>query len=110
MDLEKSIQEIAKSYEKEGYIVITHPDQDHLPSFARGLGVDLLASRSQEQVVVQVKRNRSALENDPAVLKQADIIAKQPGWRYDLHFLEEDNPLGNTARIVGEPTGAQIEA
>src|SRR5947209_95865 len=103
MDIEKALQEIAKSYEADGYLVITHPDNDHLPGFAKDFGIDLVASRGQERVAVQVKMKRSDLEKDPKLLEKADIIAKQPGWRLDLHLLEEDSALSKTAEKVGEP-------
>jgi len=109
MDFEKELERIAQEYRDEGYAVVTHPDKDHLPGFAADFGVDLLATRGAEKVLVQVKKNRSELEADPRIPKQAEITSSHSRWRYDLVLLEEDSPILRTARRTGEPTAEQIE-
>jgi hypothetical protein len=109
MDYEQELGRIAQQYQDEGYVVVTHPDKDHLPDFAAESGADLLATRGTEKVLVLVKRTRADLESDPAVAHRAAITNGQPGWRYDLVVLEPDSPLGRAGRLVGEPTLDQIE-
>jgi len=109
MDFEKALQQIAKSYEDEGYVVIVHPDKDHLPGFALDFGPDLLATRANERVLVQVKQDRADLAADPKIMHRAEITNMQPDWRYDLHVLEQDNSLRKVARVAGQPTAEQIE-
>jgi hypothetical protein len=109
MDYEKELERTAKQYRDEGYLVITHPDRDHLPGFAADFGVDLLATRGDERVLVQVKQDRAALEADPSVPARAEITNAQPGWQYDLVLLNPDNPVRRTIRDAEEPSIEQIE-
>jgi len=109
MDFEKALREVARSYEDEGYVVIVHPDKDHLPDFALDFGPDLLATRPNERVLVEVKEDRADLEADPKILHRAEITNRQAGWRYDLHILKEDDSLRKVARVAGEPTPERIE-
>lgn len=101
MDIEKALREIAKSYEDEGYTVLIRPTKDRLPEFAADFSPALLASRANDCVLVEVKQRRADLQSDPKVLHHAEVTAKQPGWRFDLHILEQDDPL---RRIAIQPT------
>jgi hypothetical protein len=109
MDLEQALEQVAREYRDEGYVVITHPDQDHLPGFAADFGVDLLATRGDAKVLVQVKKNRIELEADPSVPHQAEVTNAQPGWRYDLVILEETDPFQRITRGAREPSHEEIE-
>lgn len=108
MDFEIGLERIAQQYRDNGYVVITHPEVDQLPGFARDFGVDILATRGDERVLVQVKQDRSALEADPQVPIRAGITNSQPGWRYDLVLLNADNPDARTIRGAAEPTDEQM--
>jgi hypothetical protein len=109
MDYEKELEQVAKQYRDEGYLVFTHPDADHLPNFAADFGVDLVATRGNDRVLVQVKHDRAALEADPNVPVRAGITNAQPGWRYDLVLLNRDNPIRRMIRDAEEPSAEQIE-
>lgn len=109
MDIEKALQQLAREYEQEGYGVVLRPQGDQLPAFARDFGVDLLATRAGERVLVQVKQDRAALEADPHVPVRAGITNTQPGWRYDLVVLEKDDPVRRLLKGTREPTRDQIE-
>jgi hypothetical protein len=109
MDSEKEVERIAEQYRDEGYVVVTHPDVDHLPEFAADFGVDLVATRGDGRVLVQVKQNRAAVEADPMIPVRAGITATQPGWRYDLVGLHEDDPNRRALKEAREPTREQIE-
>jgi hypothetical protein len=109
MDFEKELERIAEQYRAEGYIVITHPDADHLPGFAADFGVDMVATRGDGQVLVQVKRDRAALEADPNVPVRAEITNAHPGWRYDLVLLQPDNPVRRLLRDASEPSAEEVE-
>ena len=106
MDFKKAVLEIAKSYEDEGYTVIVEPGKDRLPDFASDFGPNLLATRANDRVLVEVKRDRGDLERDPVIVHHAELTSKQPGWRFDLHILERDDPL---RRIAKQPTTEQID-
>jgi len=109
MDFEKELERIAQQYRKEGYVVITHPDKDHLPGFAAGFGVDMLATRGDERVLVQVKGDRAKLKEDPSITRLAEIANQQPGWRYDVVVLNEGDPIQRVTRGAREPSTAEIE-
>jgi hypothetical protein len=83
MEEREFLQKIRKDYEKEGYSVITHPDRDHLPQCLGELGIDLLARRGEEAVVVQVK-SRTQLYDLDDLRRLAELVRQEPGWRFDL--------------------------
>lgn len=109
MDFEKELELLSHRYQNEGYAVIRHPDADHLPPFAKDFGVDLMATRGDERVLIQVKHDRSALEADPNVPMQAGITNAHPGWRYDLIILNEGDPLRRITRDAREPSTEEID-
>ena len=51
-------------------------------------------------MLAAVKKNRSDLEADGELPRYADVVAQQPGWRLDLHVLE-DQPMPDI-REAGE--------
>jgi len=107
---EKQLEEIAQQYRDEGYVVLVHPGKDNLPEFAGYFGIDLLATRGEERVLVQVMRDRSELEAAPNVPPRAEITNTQPGWRYDLVIQHESDPLRRITRDAREPSEEEINA
>jgi len=108
MDFEKELLLVADQYSQEGYAVVLHPEANRLPPFAADFGVDILASRGDECVLVRVKRDRQDFEADPKVPLQAEITNAQPGWRYDLVILMETDPLRRMVREAREPSDEEI--
>jgi hypothetical protein len=108
MDFDKELERIACQYRNEGYSVVTHPAAETLPAFATHFGAEILATRADESVLVRVKRDRSSLETDSDLPRQADVTNAQPGWRYDLVVLEPDTSIKRATRMVGEPKAEQI--
>lgn len=108
MNIEQELERLAQEYRSEGYAVVTHPDADHLPGFAAGFGVDMLATRGEERVLIQAKKDRADLKQDPRVPRLAEVTNQQPGWRYDVVVLGQDNPLRRISPMSGEPTVEQI--
>jgi hypothetical protein len=109
MDIEKEVDGVAQQYRSEGYVVVTHPDADHLPEFAKDFGVDLLATRGDERVLVQVKEDRASLNADPSVSRLAEILSKQPEWRYDVIVLNGSDPIQRITRGAREPSNEEME-
>jgi hypothetical protein len=99
---------IGLSRAAEGYAVILHPRADQLPPFAKDFGVGLVATRSEERVLVQVKWDRADLEADPNVPLQAGITNTQPGWHYDLVVLNEGDAFRRLTRDAREPSEEEI--
>ncbi len=108
MDFEHELEQVARQYRDEGYVVLLHPGADQLPAFAADFGVDLLAVRGEEKVLVQVKEDRASLEADPAIPRRAEIVSANPGWSYDLVLLHGQSPIERIARRFGEPSLEQI--
>jgi REase_AHJR-like len=109
MEFEIELSRFVQKYLEEGYAVIIHPDQNQLPAFARDFAVDAMLTGDKESVLVQIKWNRTDLQADSRVPRQAEITNAQPGWRYDLILLGQPNPIRRTAGMAGEPTKEQIE-
>jgi hypothetical protein len=109
MDFDHELDHIATQYRAEGYAVVIHPDVDQLPGFAADFGVDILATRGDQLVIVQVKQDRAALEADPNVPVRAGITNARPGCRYDLVLLRPDDPVRRTLRHASEPSTEEIE-
>jgi hypothetical protein len=108
MDFEKELEQLAKQYREEGYSIVLHPQEDQLPPFAKDFGADIVATRGDERVLIQVKHDRAALEADPLVPVRAGITNAQPGWRYDLVILNEGDPLHRLTRGAREPSNEEI--
>ncbi len=83
MDKRAFLEKIGEDYRREGYVVITQPDKDHLPQHLGDLGIDLLARRGQEVVAVQVK-SRDQLYDLHDLQQSAERLNAEPGWRLDI--------------------------
>lgn len=88
MDSEQELDSVVQSYKRQGYSVEVRPRGASLPAFAKDFGVDLLARRGDENVLVAVKKNRDAVAGDAAIKRYAESTENQPGWRFDLVILE----------------------
>jgi hypothetical protein len=109
MNFEQELERVAQLYHSEGYAVTLHPASDHLPSFAAGFRVDILATRTDGNVFVGVVRDRSELEAHPDISRQANVTNRQPGWRYDLEVVGKDDPLRRLTRDAREPSDQEID-
>src|SRR5205823_6535441 len=98
------IERIAKRYRDEGYDVIVHPRGDQVPSFAAGFELDLLATRGNEGVIVEVETNRIALGHNPQITRLAQVVNSQPGWRLDVVVLEAETAVQKAAQEAAEPS------
>ncbi len=104
MDIDKAVERIADEYRAEGYQVTVRPNDAQVPSFAVGFHLDLLATKSDERVLVQVKKHREDLQKDPQSMHVADVVNAQPGWRLDLVVLNGDSATEKLARELPEPS------
>src|SRR5438270_11412424 len=92
MELE-ALERIAKRCRDEGYDLIVHPRGDQVPHFAAGFELDLIATRGNEGVIVEIKTNRIDLSHEPQVTRLAQIVNAQPGWRLDVVVLEPETAV-----------------
>jgi hypothetical protein len=105
----QSIERIARRYRDEGYDVIVHPQGDQIPPFLAGFPLDMLATRGNEGVVVEVKTKRIDLSSDPSAARLAEIVNAQPGWRLDLVVLEAETQVERAAQEASEPSDEQLD-
>jgi hypothetical protein len=100
----------AQTYEADGYRVIVRPSGDQLPPFAAGYAVDLIASKGDERVIVQVKESREDLAKDSEIVHLAEA-ATGAGWRLDLIVQGAADPLakvGNGAELRRDQIEEQL--
>lgn len=105
---QQAIERVAQRYRNEGYDVIVHPRGDQIPSFAAGFQLDLIATRSGESIIVEIKTNRIDLSSDHQITRLAEIVNAQPGWRLDVIVLEPETAVEKAAQEAPEPTDEQL--
>jgi hypothetical protein len=90
--------------------VAVNPGEDVLPPFAKKYKVELLAERSDGNVLVSAKSDPMEVEKDEKLSELADIVAKQRGWRFDLTLLKPPAPPDPPKpQQIGDLTEQQIK-
>ena len=79
------IATLADEYRSKGYTVRVQPSCDDLPAFLKDFEPDIVATSPAGSVIVQVKSfpRFDAEENQ----RLADVVARNPGWRYEVAFV-----------------------
>ena len=80
---QQRLLEVAREYREHGYEVVVGPTPEQLPRFLAAFRIDMLASKVDERVVVEV-RSQDSLTGAPELDALAEAIHDQPGWRFDL--------------------------
>jgi REase_AHJR-like len=79
----KLLAEIAAEYQQRGYSVKIEPSDEDLPIFLAGLRPDMIATRDDENLVVEVKSRRDVAQaTDMAEIESA--LKERSGWRFEL--------------------------
>src|SRR4051794_40500240 len=94
----ESPEKVAQRYRDEGYGVVVKPQTDLVPPFLAGFQPDLIATRGNESVVVEIKTNRIDLSNNPTITRLAEVVNGQPGWRLDVVVLEPETTVEKAAQ------------
>lgn len=102
------LKELVSGYQSRGYQVVTRPLPADLPDFAKDFKVEFIARRGDEKVFVVAKANRSALEADEDVLRYAETIEQQSGWRLDLAILESEQQPDAEVVNASEPSDEDV--
>jgi hypothetical protein len=90
-DVDRRRRQVAASYRRQGYRVTTQSAPDAVPPFLSGCHPDLIAEKAGDHVVIEVKLAAS-LKGTNDLVKLAERIAAEPGWRLELVALEsQDN-------------------
>jgi hypothetical protein len=108
MNFDQLLNTVAERYRTRGFNVILRPGQDDLPPFAKDFKVEILATGPDSNVLASVKATPSELEADPNILRYAEIIEKQPGWRFDILVLGPESRLPKQERQASEPSEDEI--
>ncbi len=98
------LEQVAEKYVAEGYEVLVNPDPSQLPGFASGFAPEILARKGNEGVLVKVKNDRGDVQKDPSVVRMAQVVNSQPGWRFDLVVLGADIGPDEIPSGASEPT------
>jgi hypothetical protein len=113
MDAQEVLEGRGEEFRKEGYVVIMHPEKDHLPQNLRDLRIDLLARRGEQVIAVQVK-SRDQLHDLGDYKQLADRLKMEPGWEPELVVFPPENgeqlPRDGTKLGVGEILSLTEEA
>jgi REase_AHJR-like len=94
-DIDRRRRQIAASYRKQGYRVTAPTEAGSLPAFLSDCHPDLIAEKNDDRVVIEVKPAR-ALKGTNDLVKLAERVAAEPGWRLELVALtsqDDDDAL-----------------
>lgn len=97
----RKLNEVASAYRAEGYAVFVEPTTGQLPEWLRGFHPDLIASRDNDCVVVEIKSARS-VKADDNMRRLTDAIEQHPNWRFELVMIR---PSKKDSRAVSVTTG-----
>jgi hypothetical protein len=109
MNIEQQLNTVADGYRARGYHVVVRPGSDDLPPFAKDFQLEILATGEDGNALASVKASPAQLEADPNVVRYAEVIEKQPGWRFDLFVLGPDNGLPKVERPPVEPSEDDVQ-
>ena len=79
---EERVLSLIKEYQSEGYNVLVQPRREELPEFLQRVQPDLVASRGDENIVVEV-RSRSTL-GERGIDAFVQAVEGHPGWAFEL--------------------------
>jgi hypothetical protein len=105
----QTVAETARRYESEGYAVAAGKDVEKLPDFLGDYTPDLIAQHASESVIIEV-RDRSRLTEDRDLKLLASLLQRQPGWRLDLVFFDEEANKGEPQSDGREPNAGEIQS
>jgi Holliday junction resolvase len=105
---QESFEQIAQRYRDEGYGVVPASLGAQVPPFLAGFQPDLIATRGNEGIVVEIKTNRIDLSRDDKLTQLAEIVSAQPGWRLDVVVLEPVTTVEKAAQETVEPSDEQL--
>lgn len=89
---EREVAATARRYRRDGYKVRRLRAFSERPSFLGDLVPDLIAERDDDKVVIEIKQaDKVAGSND--IVEIAELVAAQPGWRFELIGLSTPSPI-----------------
>lgn len=77
------VESVASDYQRRGYSVKLQPVAGDMPDFLSGFQPDLIATRADESIVVEIK-HRTELRNGQSDAEIEAALRNHPGWRFEL--------------------------
>ncbi len=105
---QETFEKVAQRYRDEGYQVVIEPHGDLIPPFIAGYQPDLIGTRGNEVVIVEIKVNRMDLAGDHQIAALAETVNSRPGWRLDLVVMEPETAVEKAAQQAAEPSDEQL--
>jgi hypothetical protein len=91
---QREVERIAKQYADRGYTVLVEPKAaDGLPEELRVIAPDLVASRGDENIIIEVK-TKGVNESRDRLIKLAKIVERYPNWRFYVHLFDPEEEAG----------------
>lgn len=81
---------IAKQYEADGYTVVPNPRNELIPFNLEGYTPDILATRGDEKILIEVKTSKSRVDAEK-LFKISKIIQSHSGWKFLVVTINEDS-------------------
>lgn len=103
----EKIDSLASSYTQQGFTVVKKPSVDDLPFDLGEYRPDLVATKGDVGLIIEVKPSASRISVDRFQLL-AQEISKHPGWRFLLVTLEDVDSLDIPTTSRELPAWSQI--
>jgi uncharacterized protein YutE (UPF0331/DUF86 family) len=92
------LEQLAAEYRRKGYAVAVRPREAQIPSFLAPFQPDLVARSDRDNVVVEIKSSPELAAE--SLVKLAEAVEAQPGWRLELIVVNP--PAAQELPIHGE--------
>lgn len=100
--------ELVTEYRQKGYEVILSPKPEELPDFLRSYRPDMIVSRGEEKVVIEVK-SRPSIASAQYLRGLAQAVEEHPGWRVELVMTNSEDAL-YSAKVEGSLQEHEIKS
>ncbi|AFY49505.1 Holliday junction resolvase [Nostoc sp. PCC 7524] len=85
---DEKVKSLADKYVSEGFQVLIEPTMDQLPFDLGNYQPDIIATKDNAGLVIEVKTNLSRISVE-SLKALAEKVSKHPGWRFLLVTLED---------------------
>ena len=99
---------LVTEYRQKGYEVLLSPKPEELPDFLRSYRPDMIVSRGEEKVVIEVK-SRPSIASAQYLQGLAQAVEEHPGWRVELVMTNPEDAL-YSAKVEGSLQEHEIKS
>lgn len=103
------VDALAEDYAREGFVVLKEPALGQLPFDLGDYRPDLIATKGDTGLVVEVKASASRISVD-RLQQTAEDVASHPGWRFLLVTLDDVDSRQIPTTATELPTWRELEA